>query len=95
MFQTSDGRFHRTAQGDYQVKSDASPQSAERTKRLAQVIGLTVACPMSQDNPEGCQLCTVRTGSFLQRVEWANGLSDDELRHLVSRHLARGRNAGG
>jgi len=55
---------------------------------------LTVACPMSQDNPEGCQLCTVRMGSFLQRVEWANGLSGDELCHLVGRHLACGRKGG-
>lgn len=74
------------------MTSEVAPQSAERTRLLAQVIGLTVACPMSQDNPEGCQLCTVRMGSFLQRVEWANGLSDEELQRLVSRHLECGRN---
>jgi hypothetical protein len=76
------------------VTNEVASQSTERTRLLAQVIGLTVACPMSQDNPEGCQLCTVRMGSFLQRVEWANGLSDDELRYLVERHLACGRQGG-
>lgn len=93
-FETSDGRFDRTEQEGHRVTSEVAPQSAERTRLLAQVIGLSVACPMSQDNPEGCQLCTVRMGSFPQRVEWANGLTDDELRHLVSRHLACGRNGG-
>ena len=76
------------------MTEETRQESAERTRLLSQVIGLTVACPMSEDNPEGCQLCTVRMRSFLQRVEWANSLSDEELRHLVSRHLECWRQGG-
>lgn len=76
------------------MAGEAGRDNTERTRLPSQVIGLTVACPTNQDNPESCQICTVRMGSFLGRVEWANGLSDDELRHLVSRHLTCGRNGG-
>ena len=55
---------------------------------LTRVMGLAIACPYSQDNPQRCQLCEVRSLPMAERIEWARGLSAAELKRVSTGHEA-------
>lgn len=52
----------------------------------AQVLELTVGCPVTHDNPEGCQLHDIRLFSSPACAAWIASQPAQALRQLVTRH---------
>jgi hypothetical protein len=52
------------------------------------MMGLLVACPVTQRNPDDCPLHEVRQRPMRERFEWLKQLSADECGALIGRHLA-------
>ena len=49
-------------------------------------MGLALACPHDDGNPEFCPLCDVRKLPVRQRIAWVKMLSDDDLEYLGTYH---------
>jgi len=86
------------------VSSEPEERAPDHQRLLSRVMGLAVACPFSQDNPDRCQLCAARALPMVERIEWVHGLSPGELTLVVCRHetclhalerLAKDEEAGG
>ena len=58
----------------------------ERLDRLSNILGLTLACPYDDRNPEFCPLCDVRKLPVRQRITWVKMLSDDDVEYLATYH---------
>lgn len=54
----------------------------------ANLLLLTEACPVAECdcNPEDCPLCLVRKMNSTQRLEWFEGLSENDLAYLATYH---------
>jgi hypothetical protein len=64
-----------------------SGKAASNRDRLRTfVIGLTVACPYDQGNPDECPLCSLRKKPIADRVRWVNSLSEAELSAIAESH---------
>jgi len=57
-----------------------------RDRLKTAVIGLSIACPFDQSNPEGCPLCSIRKKPVKERLEWVKSLSDEELAAIYRYH---------
>lgn len=63
------------------------------TKRLsktdvAQLVALTMACPVEQNNPADCPLNTIRQLPLKERFEWAKSRTPEEAKSIFERHLS-------
>lgn len=52
----------------------------------AGILNLDECCPVEDCNPEECPLYQLRKMKPLQRLEWLNALSEDDLAYLVAYH---------
>lgn len=50
------------------------------------MVGLLVACPYNQDNPDHCPLFYVRNRPMVDRLAWLDALNEDDLKLLYSNH---------
>jgi len=53
---------------------------------LTRVMGLAIACPFSQDNPDRCQLCEIRSRPLPERIAWMRSLSPAERERVTVGH---------
>ncbi len=60
----------------------------DHLRLMSRVMGLAIACPFSQDNPDHCQICAVRDMPMSDRVGWVRSLSTAELRQIAIDHDA-------
>lgn len=67
-----------------------SPSSApvDVEELRTKIHHLIFACPVTLDNPEGCQLHSIRQMSDTDRAVWLASLSADELQQIATRHHA-------
>ena len=70
------------------MSTDPAARAPGQLQLMTRVVGLSIACPFSQDNPERCQLCEVRTLPMAERIDWVRGLSAAELRRISVGHEA-------
>lgn len=70
------------------MSNDSEGRAPGRLQVMTRVVGLAIACPYSQDNPQRCQLCDVRALPMAERIEWVRGLSDDEMNGISIGHEA-------
>ena len=63
-----------------------SAPSSDPEALQAEVWGLTVACPVAQDNPAGCPLHEIRRLPASTRLAWIKAISVTELQTIVLRH---------
>jgi hypothetical protein len=68
------------------MSTESDGRMSGNREMMVQVVGLAVACPFTQDNPEHCQLCEIRCLPMGARIEWARGLSGDELLQIAADH---------
>lgn len=59
-----------------------------REALVAYVIGLSVACPLQQDNPPDCPLNPLRSQALKDRYLWVKSLSDEQLKEIARHHCA-------
>ncbi len=61
---------------------------AENTKIALRdnILSLAVNCPVWRANPEDCPLYAIRRLELPQRLQWFNGLSNDDLIYLNAYH---------
>jgi len=52
----------------------------------ATLLSLTKACPVDECNPKDCPLYSVRKMEPMQRLQWFNALSEDDLVYLATYH---------
>lgn len=67
-----------------QIHTDPSKVMRDRLRNA--VIGLSIACPFDQGNPEDCPLCSIRKKPVRERFEWVQSLSGEELVDLYRYH---------
>ncbi len=58
----------------------------DRERLKTWVVCLTMACPFSQANPADCFLCSIRTKTITDRVQWVDTLPHEKLRQIVGTH---------
>lgn len=68
------------------ISIEPEARTPDYLRVLTRVMGLAIACPYSQDNPERCQLCEVRTLPMAERIDWVRGLSSGELQKVTIGH---------
>jgi uncharacterized protein YaaW (UPF0174 family) len=68
------------------MPSSSTPADVEELK--AKIQELITVCPITQDNPVGCQLHSIRQMSDTGRAVWLASLSADELQQIATRHHA-------
>ena len=68
------------------MSTNAEGRAPGRLQVMTRVVGLSIACPFSQDNPQRCQLCEVRTLPMAERIDWVRGLSVEELHGISIGH---------
>lgn len=52
----------------------------------ASLLSLTRACPVDGCNPKDCPLYSLRKMEPMQRLQWFNALSEDDLFYLATYH---------
>jgi hypothetical protein len=62
----------------------ASQRSKDELR--ASLLSLTKACPVDECNPEDCPLYSLRKMEPMQRLQWLNALSEDDLVYLATYH---------
>lgn len=70
------------------MSKDPNGRAPGRLHLMTRVVGLSIACPFSQDNPERCQLCEVRALPMAERIEWVRSLSEEEMNGISIGHEA-------
>jgi hypothetical protein len=50
------------------------------------LVGLLVACPFNQDNPDNCPLHHLRLLPMAKRIEWLDQLADEDVLILRTNH---------
>ncbi len=70
------------------MSTDRAGRSPDYLQVLTHVMGLAIACPYTQDNPERCQLCEVRSLTMSDRIDWVRSLSPAELQRIAVGHEA-------
>lgn len=68
------------------MSQDPASRPPDNLQVLTRVMGLAIACPYSQDNPERCQLCVVRSLPMPERIDWVRSLTAGELLRVSSGH---------
>jgi hypothetical protein len=64
------------------------PALADVDELKDKIHRLIVACPVTRDNPVGCQLHAIRQMSAHARAAWAASQTIDELQQIATRHHA-------
>lgn len=62
------------------------PHAIDPEALKAQVRALTVACPVTHDNPAGCPLHDLRLVPAPALNVWLISLSLDDLQKIITRH---------
>ncbi len=70
------------------MASDPVARAPNHLQLMTRVMGLAIAYPFSQDNPERCQLCEVRGLAMPERIEWVRSLSPGEMQRAFDGHQA-------
>jgi ABC-type antimicrobial peptide transport system ATPase subunit len=68
--------------------SPTPPVLADVDELKSKINRLIGACPVTHDNPVGCQLHAIRLMSTQARADWAESQSIDELQQIAIRHHA-------
>jgi len=66
----------------------ASKAASQRRKDelRASLLSLTKICPVDECNPKDCPLYSLRKMEPMQRLQWFNALSEDDLAYLAAYH---------
>jgi len=65
------------------LKTDSQRRKAELR---ASLLSLTKACPVDECNPKDCLLYSLRQMEPMQRLQWFNTLTEDDLVYLATYH---------
>lgn len=51
------------------MSTDPGARAPGQLQLMTRVVGLSIACPFSQDDPEQCQLCKIRALPMAERID--------------------------
>jgi len=57
-----------------------------REALIAYVVGLSIACPLQQDNPPDCPLNPMRCKALQDRYNWVKSQTTEQLKELARHH---------